>query len=478
MEGKKTFFTKKTIIGIIGIIVFLLIAYVLPCPAALAEAAVAKETTPEMAMIALGIMVFAIIWWMADVFPSWLTSLVVLIAWVLYGVTPFSGAFGPMAGTTVWMLWGVFALAAAASQTGLLKRIAYGVMKICPGTFGGQAAAMIVAGTVLAPVVPSANTKTLLVGSLSANVADNMGFELESKERHGLFNAAWVGAGLTIPLFMSASPVGVAMRNMLPEEVAADVTWTSWFLAALPWGLIMLVGMWFAIKLLFAPKSRQTYSKEFINENIAQLGKMGKDEIITAVLLVFALVCWVFEKKIGISSAMTATIVGTVLFLTGVLKPKQLSTSIPWSILIFACCITNINGIFNTYGINEWIKQLITPLLSGVSNTVLLILLVTVIAGLSRLVLTSQTVVIVTFVTILTPVITALGYNPFPWYMIAYFACQAWWFPYMHITYAPLPGAIPGINKDPRIKVCACYYLVSTIGALVSIPWWGMLGWM
>ena len=130
------------------------------------------------------------------VMPDFMTGLAFLVLAVLFKLTDFTSAFSPFAGTTTWLLVGAFGVGAMLSKTGVLKRIAYVIMQIFPGTYTGQMLALYTAGIIVSPMMPSITAKAALMTPLSIPAADAFGFEKNSKGATGLFLSSYWSAGI------------------------------------------------------------------------------------------------------------------------------------------------------------------------------------------------------------------------------------------------------------------------------------------
>ena len=133
---------------IAGVFVCLLFSFILKAPQSLEAAATAVGSSGTVAMRILGITILAIFWWIADVIPDWLTTIAMLLLWILIGDIPFDVAFGSFSSTSVWIVAGAICFAAAIGKTGLFNRISWFLLKIFPPTFTGQVLALLVVGAV------------------------------------------------------------------------------------------------------------------------------------------------------------------------------------------------------------------------------------------------------------------------------------------------------------------------------------------
>lgn len=95
------------------------------------------ELTRE-AMIYMGIFLCAIIWLVLDVIPDYIVVMLAMSLFVVFKVTPISSAFSPFAGSSVWLVIGAFGISAVVGKTGLLKRVAFAILKVFPENFRGR----------------------------------------------------------------------------------------------------------------------------------------------------------------------------------------------------------------------------------------------------------------------------------------------------------------------------------------------------
>lgn len=135
----------KLITGIIGIVLGGIIAFLIPTPQGLSHAG----------MVVLASIVTANIFWIFNVLPSFITGLLMLCSWVLLGAVDFPTSFNIFSTTTMWIIIGGLALGTAATKTGLINRMALKIMSYLPANFRGQSLALMLAGTIISPMIPS-----------------------------------------------------------------------------------------------------------------------------------------------------------------------------------------------------------------------------------------------------------------------------------------------------------------------------------
>ncbi|MGI6072271.1 MAG: SLC13 family permease [Lachnospiraceae bacterium] len=480
MESTKrvSFLNKKTIAGVLGIVAFVVIGFVLPAPASLAEAVSGFDYSGRQGMIAIAALLLAIIWWIGMVIPAWCTALILQCVWVVVAGINFSLVFSAFSKTSFWLVIGAFMLATVVTKTGLLKRISLNLMKLFSPTYKGQSLALILIGTICSPLMPSTTAKAILGAKIATSSSNLLGYADNSKGRVGLFIAAFSGFSLTGTFFISASFLSASVLGSIPEEYAR-VSWIQWFIAMIPIAVCILVGMFLAVRILYKPTGKASFSKEDSRRMCSELGKMSKSEKIATGILVFCLFFWILESFIGVHSAVIAVIGGVLCFCFKVLEPDDIKTGLPWDFIIFMGVVLNMGEVFTKTGLGDWLQAIIYPLTGIMTNKTIFVLVVFLVAVAMRFVLNSQAATITISLCVFSPLSITLGINPFITGLVVYSAVAVWIAFYQNPTYLAGFEAMEGtIRHSSTVKAGICYLVVALIGCLVSIPYWSMLGYM
>jgi len=463
---------KKIIGGLVGIIIGYVFANLPVFPG-----------LTEKAMWAIGIFLCTVSFWVADTLPDYVTSILMCLAFAAFKVVPFGTALSSFSGTTFWLLVGALGLSAGVSKSGLLNRLALMVMSKFPLTFKGQTLALMVTGTIMSPLIPSANGKIAVVAPFATQISDNMGYERKSAGAGGIFSAMFWSLGCVHPLFISASFMGYAVLGLIPKEFQGGFSWMGWFISALPWGITLLVLGYLAIQVLYKPESNQKLAPEMINDQLSKLGPMTKNEKIVAVILVLTLAFWMTEKMHGISSGIVAMVSTGLLLGFNIFDRQSFRSAIPWDAAIFMGGILNLSVVFPALKIDKWIGATMGPYVLPLLNYNIFVFFaaVCVIIAVLRFVLASQLATITIFVLLLTPFALEAGINPWIMAFMSYVAINIFFVMYQNIQYATafyLAGNGTLVTHGQMVKLSAAFMIFSIIGLWVSVPFWKMMGLM
>lgn len=463
---------KKWICGAGGMLLCILFC-LLPAPDSLSSAAASAGSSGAVAMRILGITLFAICWWVGEIVADWIVAILMLLLWVLIGQVSFPAAFSAFGSTSVWLIVGAFCLAESISKTGLFKRISWSLIRLFSPTFRGQVLAMLLVGTVCAPLVPSATAKAVLGASIANNIANAMGYPPNSRGRCGLFIASFIGFSGTTPAFMSGSVFTYTLLGALPEAYRADIAWVSWSFYALPWLLVILVGSFFAIQFVFSPKEATALTPEYIKEEYEKLGSMGRQEKISAVLLAGAVLLWILESRLGIDASVTALGAACLCFATGLLSSKEISTAVPWGLVIFLGGVLNLGNILSKAGIDIWLQSVLAPLFTSMRDPVVFIAAVALMVIVLRLILVSQSATVIILMAVLAPVAISAGIHPFAIGFVVLTMQQCWFLSYQNVVFTPALSCMQGsLSHNRTVSACGIFELLALAGLLISIPLW------
>ena len=195
----------------------------------------------------LGILIMAIVWWITGVLPEFVTAVVMAVLFVAVAGISVGATFSTFASSTWWLLLSAFTLGVGMKTSGLMRRIALAIVRKFPRTFRCQVIAQLVTGTVLGPLIPSLAVKGAMLAPLAMSIGDELGYERQGKRATGLFAAMLVGIRTVAPTIVSASVTGYALMATLPADVQEQFNMASWFVAALPWLVVVLALNYFLI---------------------------------------------------------------------------------------------------------------------------------------------------------------------------------------------------------------------------------------
>lgn len=397
---------KKENMGLIlGPLLFAVIIFI-PTPQSIMEVNLEKPISHLSPQIALGAMIWMVIWWVTECVPLGFTSLLAPFIFITSGILPVNEALTKFADPIIWIFISGFILAAAFQKCGLDERIAYRLATFYKGnnpkiaTFFiaslpvfilSMTGSITASTTIVFPFVvafmkilniPVGATNTNDGGIVHKAATSNNDVNDNSRQRNvgskdkrskyaeanflSLGQAATAGAML---LLISTAPNLIAkstVEDFVPDET---ISFTDWFIIGTPHAIIGLLISWSIIFLIIKPDVNSlSASYERFRTNLKRMGKITTEEKVVLSILFSALILWIvpsllrsfYPDSVSGDSSETVDIV-SILFYN---LAKNVPESVPALLIILAIGLIKIRKI---KGIGENITTTTTttyPLLS------------------------------------------------------------------------------------------------------------------
>jgi Di- and tricarboxylate transporters len=430
-----------------------------------------------LSMRYLGIFLAMIIGMVINAAPTWVVSTLSALAMVGFKLTSMSKVMANYAGSTVWMLLAVMGFAGCVAQSGLMKRIAFNVLKFFPPTFTGQVLAISAASIVLTPLIPSTSAKLAVLAPFTASIAAETGLEPHSKGLKGLtfslFNICFVGAFAVL----TGSNGNFILLGFVPAAEAASFTWMYWFRASIVWWIVLVVCSILVSIFFFQPEKPINMSADFIKSRLAELGPMSMDEKICMATLIGAVGMWMTESMHGVSSAVVAWLAFTVMIFRGLFTSRDVGTKLPWGLILFFASMMGVVDYMGESGLTGWIAELLGPIVGKViPNAFVFVIVLTVVTWLIRLGVDSISILAIN-VAIFGPVATLLGINPWLVVWLTFVNGQQWILPHNQIQLLQCSAMMGGVIDHKDMQGMTWFYMIiSLAGSLISVPVWVAMG--
>ncbi len=465
---------------------------------------------------ALGILAWAIVWWVLRIFPEMVTAFIMAALFIAVAGVPIETVFASFSGETWWLLFAAFGLGVGMKESGLTTRIAHVVLSKFPATFKAQAIAIIASGTVIGPLIPSMSAKLAVITPLSFGIGESLGYKPKSREMNGLFLAALTGVRTVGPLFISACVIGYALLAFYPEDVQARFNMVGWFLAALPWFVFVTVANYLAIVFMYGPKDgrragaaagrgaaeaagrAETEERPAAAERCDAEGgahaspaadpdRAGKDDLgpmsdaekrmLAVILATVAL--WVLEPVHGIPSVVVG-LAGVAAFLgLRVCTLREFRAGLNWENLMFIGTAMGLATVFSHTGIDTWVVGLVGPALEHLAFSPFAFVAGIALATVAlRFIIASEMAFINIFMAFMAPMAVSLGVNPWVVGFAVYAMVNPWFMMYQNPIYMAAFYSVDGrmVNHAPMAVYCGIYLAICLAGLMLSIPCWSATG--
>ena len=484
----------------------------------------------------LGILIMAIVWWITGVLPEFVTAVVMAVLFVVVAGISVGATFSTFASSTWWLLLSAFTLGVGMKTSGLMRRIALAIVRKFPRTFRCQVIAQLVTGTVLGPLIPSLAVKGAMLAPLAMSIGDELGYERQGKRATGLFAAMLVGIRTVAPTIVSASVTGYALMATLPADVQEQFNMASWFVAALPWLVVVLALNYFLIMGMYgrgeasacdavedspsdtvgAPGNAQSLEQSSLRcgtrfvgaaecadskqdeaeSSVAEPSRGGTDlndnqsipdglgplsvveKRMLAIILV-TVVLWATEPFHHISAMAVGLAALVFMFVLKVIDVPAFKSGVNWTSLLFIGIALGLGSVFAEAGLNDWVMQTCGPAFQALAgNPYLLVLGIGVITVVLRFLIVSEVAYLNLLMAFLVPMAASVGVNPWVLGFSAYALVIAWFAKYQSPIYLAAFYAVDGkmAKHSELAKYCGVYLATCLAGLVVCVPYWQWMG--
>ena len=321
----------------LGVLLFILVYYAPPWPDAVDPVGKHFELTRE-GKGALAVFLLAGIWWVFEVVPIGVTSLVIGILQALFLIRPASAAFMNFMDPSVMFIFASIVIGAVFTKTGLTRRMAYKMLAIV-----GEKTSMIMLGcfivtTLLTHIMAHTAVAATVFPLLLAIYSLYGEGDKPTKFGKALFmGMAYVaGAGSIITLLGAAR--GAVAIGFYKEIVGKEISFFGLTYYMFPIGWLMTFLLWGFFMVFFKPEKKVIPGlKEKATRLYKELGPISRKEWIAAIIVFGCIAVLSMRSVIPALKPVDKTgiiLISTVLFfILGILDINDLE-SIPWNIIL------------------------------------------------------------------------------------------------------------------------------------------------
>jgi L-tartrate/succinate antiporter len=337
------------------------------------------EPLPGAAVGLIGIVLVAVLspftlFAPADIAKPGFSAVNASLAWALSG----------FANSTVWLIFAAFMFALGYEKTGLGRRIALWLVKVMGHRTILLGYAVMLADVILAPFTPSNTARS---GGTVYPVIRNLPGLYDSKpndpssRRIGGY-IMWVAISatcVTSSMFLTGLAPNLLAVELTKKIAKVDVSWTTWFVAFAPVGIILLVLIPLLSYIFYKPEVKA--GKEVPAWAASELKKMGgmtNRETGLAVLVLIALALWIFGGSFINATTAAITVIALMLVTRVVVWDDILANKPAWNTLVWFATLVALADGLSKVGFVKWFADTIGAQMTGFSPMVAMLLLVAV----------------------------------------------------------------------------------------------------
>ncbi|MHC4663455.1 MAG: DASS family sodium-coupled anion symporter [Planctomycetota bacterium] len=351
---------KKLICMLLGLLFFIGIYFAPPFSDAVKPNKEVVQLSHQ-GKAALGLFFLAATWWVFEVVPIGVTSILIGVVQVMFLIREPKVAFGDFMDPSVWFIIGSITIGMVFTKTGLTKRMAYKMLSIV-----GERTSMIYLGcfivtAVLTLIMAHTAVAATIYPLLMAIYALYSEDDKPTKFGKGLFiGMAFVaGAGSIITLLGAAR--GAVAISFYKGIVGRDVSFFELTLYMAPIGVVMAFLLWLYCMVVFKPEKKTIPGLRARAKTLYKsLGPMKRAEIIALVIVLTAIITMSMRSFVGENVKQylhksAIILLATILFFVfKILSIKDLE-EIPWNIILLFGGAMSIGFCLWEKGAAEWL---------------------------------------------------------------------------------------------------------------------------
>ena len=406
--------TKRLIHLLIGPLLYLL-AWLLGAQFHLTEATAAKG---------IGVALWMIYWWVTRPVNITVTALLPGIVNALFNIVPMEDVISQYASSSIVLIFGSCLLTAPWAKIGLDKRISLKALSLIGPSMKSQIAVWLLSAAVLSNMMPN-----VVVVAIFTPIAVSMLAAAGYKDIKNCEPAVPILCAIAwgSQLGGAGTPLGGAMNitaiSFIEEYTGKEFMYIDWIARMLPYTIIVTLIILLAMLLRPMKVTSLSGTKEYFDTCYKELGPMKRDEKISLVLFIVAMLGSFLRPLYadllpGLVPAYLFLLLGCLnFFIIGMDKKMLLDwdnaqKEVMWGMLLLFAGGLALGQILTGSGANDAIAGIIStlPLNKGLATIAIFALFAAVISE-----MTNSTVSAAVTLPIAIGVTQKMGLNPIPY---------------------------------------------------------------
>lgn len=402
-------------------------------------------------------------------------AIVLPTLYVVLKVTNNVTAFGAFSTQTIWVILGAYVFTVVMDECGLLRRIAYTIIKRLGGSYNATLYAIYIVGVVLGQLCFCGHY-FLMIGFVYG-ICRAMNLTPYSKEGVIMMGVGGMAA-LNVKVFLyqtsNMSLLTAGMQTVFPEFMITPV---QLFLYNFPEFIVAVLFIFLVTKIFHTNEVQFEGGKGYFEKMHRDMGKMSTVEKKAAVILVMLMAYIILQPIHKFNLNFGFMVIPWFCFLPGVNVGTGESLEKLrkfFGTFLFAGCCISIGQVATALGLGALVAQTALPILEpmskvGVTYGVLFF------GGIANLLL-SPAAMCSLLPNILAAIYDALGYNPISAALTIIYSLDIVFLPHEVPAYLILFGfGMMNMKQFIAFFGGKCAFTILMFGVL-QLPWWHLLG--
>jgi len=333
-----------------------------------------KFSQCNLAMLA--VFVAAVILWMTQAIPNYLTSLILIITLVFTGVLSEKVAYAQLGHKIMWLNILSFILASMLVATGVAKRFALWFILRYGHTARSIFISFIIINVILSAFISATTAKAAILLPIFMVIAAIYGARGGSNKNNFGRNIALqnlfcinIGAGA----FVTGSGANLLAASLISGAMDGSFFFQDWLIVAFPVSVTLLFVGWLVGTKLIFPLSEEEKTPtieggmDALKRELDKLGSLSWGEIKAVIIFMTILALWATDKYHGISATAVAFVGAIIALMPRIGVVEWNDVDVPWHLLLFSAGaytlgagfkatdlpVLSVNAGFNALGLDN-----------------------------------------------------------------------------------------------------------------------------
>lgn len=429
--------------------------------------------------IFLMVLAAAIVMWMFTLVPEFIPGIFAIMSLLITGVAPSEVVLRGFASGSFFMALSLFALGSIIADSGLTYRLVLLISKYLPNRQFWYSFSILGNGLFLTPVLPSANGRVSLISTLVVDMVDALRLRPRGRAATYISFSAFIGVSLFSFVFLSSKSANFIVYGLLPAHVQHQYGWGYWLKASLVSGGVLLVLYLVFASLYFRNKEIPQVTRGQVRAQLNIIGPPTAGEVIAMASVLLFLVGILTSSIHKIALPWIGLAVLYLFLALGLMGKKDFQRKVDWSFLVLLGSLVGLSKAMTYLGLDEWLGDKLYWMgayMRGEFEWFILILFVMIM--LIRFAL-PNTATVALFATILIPLATVNGTNPWLVGVLILNFSDGWLLPYQCSYYLQFRDQLGPRRLYDEKKVLIANLVTTAMRLVVvyaSLPYWRHLG--
>jgi DASS family divalent anion:Na+ symporter len=352
---------------------YLALAYLVPPPASVSPQG--WRQTAVFISVIVGMVI--------EPLPSSALVLIGLTAMAANG-TPMREVLGGFAEPSVWLVVAAMLIARVMLDCGLARRIALLFIRAFGRTSLGVSYSLVMTDVTLAAGVPSITARSagmmLPVARSIAELFDSRPGPTADRLGAFLIAAMYQGSAVACAMFLTGQASNVLGANLALKLAGVQVTWVSWFVAAIvPGVLSCIIVPWVAYRVLMPTLRSTPEASAFASSELTRMGRLDRSQAIAALVFGGVGLFWITSAWHHLDVTFVALGGVAVLLSTNVLTWQTAAGErSAWDVFVWYGGMLRMGELLNETGSTRAFAEQVAGLFGGIPWVIVLVLILVI----------------------------------------------------------------------------------------------------